>query len=142
MGLVARCIMTASLAAAGLCMSAAVSASASPAATTSCGTILAFGGVGGPSPVGSVCVSISNGQVVGFASVSGNATNIVSSLTQCDAAHTACSTVPGTTVSSLITPTVPTTPGQSYQSCTSLFTTVNGPGPLRPATGCSPLVPA
>ena len=141
MGLVARSIVTASLAAVGLCMSTAGSASASPAASSECGTIFAFGGVGGLSPVGAVCASISNGQVSGYdAVVIGNTTDLFTWITQCNAAQTACSTVPGTTTPSLITPTVPTTPGESYEGCTSFIVTNNGNS--VPAAGCSPLIPA
>src|SRR5690349_19332347 len=100
----ARSIVTASLAAAGLCMSTAVSASASPAAPPVCGDIVGFAGPGLTS-VGVVCVSVSNGQVMGYDGVvEGELTYQSTWVNQCNAAQTVCSIVPGTTVPYLVTP--------------------------------------
>ncbi|MFD2414743.1 hypothetical protein ACFSXZ_00160 [Amycolatopsis pigmentata] len=140
MGLIARSIVTAALAA-GLCLSTAVSANASPAATLECGTILGFGGPFGTQPVGAVCVSIGNGQVSGYDGVfPGGTTDLSTWITQCNAAQTVCSIVPGTEVFSPITPTVPTTPGEFYEACTSFIVTNAGNQII--AGGCSPLVAA
>lgn len=49
--------------------------------------------------VGTVCVSIGDGQVSGFNGiVPGNTMYLSTWVTQCNAAQTACSIVPGTTV--------------------------------------------
>ena len=141
MGHIARSIATAALAAAGLCLSTAVSANASPATTPDCGTILGFGGPFSPEPVGAVCMSIGNGQVSGYdGAFPGGTSDLSTWITQCNAAQTVCSIVPGTEVFSPITPTVPTTPGESYEACTSFIVTNAGNQII--AGGCSPLVAA
>src|SRR6266498_4265356 len=135
MGLIARCIVTVSLAAAGLCMVAAGSASASPASSFQCGTDILYGGPYGPQPAGEICVWIDNGQVSGQDSSA--YTYIYTWITQCNAAQTVCSMIPSTEVSSPATPSVPTTPGEYYEACSTVILNYDGIQVI--GGGCSPL---
>ncbi|TCO62870.1 hypothetical protein [Actinocrispum wychmicini] len=84
-------------------------------------------------------MSISNEQVSEIDIVPAGASGLLTWITLCDAAQMVCSMVPGTTVPSQVTPSVPTTPGQSYEARTSFFTKEGG---HVFAAGRSPLVPA
>jgi hypothetical protein len=137
MGHVAGRIVTVSLAAAGLCLVAAGSASASPASSFQCGTDVLYG-PGGPLVSGEICVWIDNGQVSG--QDSSVYTYIYTWITQCNAAQTVCSMIPSTEVSSPVTPSVSTTPGEYYEACSTVI--LNYDGVQAIGGGCSPLVPA
>jgi hypothetical protein len=110
----------------------AAPASASPIA---CASILPSGG---GSLVATVCTWIMSGQV------SGHLTPLVSGavvddlfLAQCNATDTACTTIPGSHSTTLLTPSFPAIAGQYYKTCA--FFHVRQLTQTRNYSGCSPL---